>query len=64
MQGGKEQLLAALPVHFIRELGLGIVRDSSSGGPGHALLLGRKTKGMRDKMAKEAIWVEPYIPEE
>lgn len=62
MQGGKEPFLAALTVAFIRKLGLGIIRDSSSGGPGHALLLGRKTPSIRSKLAKEATWVAPYAP--
>ena len=62
MQGGKEPFLAALTVAFVRQLGLGIVRDSSLGGPGHALLLGKKTGAKRDKMAKAATWVTPYAP--
>lgn len=62
MQEGKEQFLASLVVAFIRQLGLGIVRDSTSGGPGHALLLGRKTGGMLNKMAKTSAWVAPYAP--
>ena len=62
MQGVKEPFLASLSVDFIRQLGLGITRDSSTGGPGHALLLGKKTGGIRSQMAKTATWVEPYAP--
>jgi hypothetical protein len=62
MQGGKEQFLASLSASFIRQLGLGIIRDSSSGSPGHALLVGRKTGSMLNKMARAASWVPPYAP--
>ena len=62
MQDGKEKLLVALIVGFVRQLGLGIIRDSSSGGLGHALLIGKKTKGMLNSMAKTATWVVPYAP--
>lgn len=62
MHGGKEQFLAALTVDFVRQLGLGVIRDSSSGGLGHALLLGRTTRSMRVKMAETATWVAPYAP--
>ena len=62
MQDAKERFLVSLSVGFIRQLGLGITRDSSTGGPGHALLLGKKTGGIRSQMAKTATWVEPYAP--
>jgi len=62
MQGAKEPFLVSFSVGFIRQLGLGITRDSSTGGPGHALLLGKKTGGIRSQMAKTATWVEPYAP--
>ncbi len=64
MEEGTEPFLAALTVGFIRQLHLGIIRDSSSGSPGHALLLGRKTKSTLDKMARTAKWVDPYVPEQ
>ena len=44
MKEGKERFLVAIPVSFIREIGLGIVRDSSTGGQGHSLLKRHKTK--------------------
>jgi len=62
MQDAKERFLVSLSVGFIRQLGLGITRDSSTGGPGHALLLGKKRGGIREQMAKTATWVEPYAP--
>lgn len=63
MQQGKEPFLAALTVGFVRQLGLGIIRDLSSGGPGHALLHG-PTNHRRNcqQMAKTATWVKPYAP--
>ena len=64
MEDKQELFLVALRVDFIRRLGLGIVRDSSSGGAGHALLLGRITRSMAQRMAKTATWVEPYAPED
>lgn len=62
MQGGKEKFLVSLPVSSIRQLGLGIIRDSSTGSPGHALLIGRKTGSMLNRMVKAASWVSPYAP--
>lgn len=62
IEEGTEPFLAALTVGFIRQVHLGIIRDSSSGSPGHALLLGRKTKSTLHKMARAAKWVEPYAP--
>jgi len=62
MQGVKEHFLASLSVGFIRQFGLGITRDPSSGGPGHAILLGKKTGSIQNQMAKTATWVEPYAP--
>jgi len=62
MQGAKEPFLVALPVAFVRKLGLGIIRDPSSGGPGHALLVGKKTGATKEKLAKAAAWVAPYGP--
>ncbi len=62
MENAKEPFLVELNAGFIRQLGIGIIRDPSSGGPGHALLTGRKTRGKRNKMAKAATWVDPYKP--
>lgn len=62
MEEGKEKYLVALPVGFVRKHGLGIVRDATSGGLGHALVHGRITRSMSEKMAKAATWVTPYAP--
>ena len=62
MQGAPEPFLVSLNVGFLRRLNLGITRDQSSGGPGHALVIGKKTGSIRNQMAQAAIWVKPYDP--
>ena len=59
---GVERYLASVNVGLLRELGLGIVRDPTSGGPGHCVITGRKTKGRLNRIAQEAEWVEDYRP--
>ena len=60
---GSEPYLVSLRVGFLRELGLGIIRDPTSGGPGHCEITGRKTRSVLDRLAKQAQWVEGYAPE-
>lgn len=62
LAGAKEPFLVAVTARLVRELDLGITFDSSSGGPGHALLNGRKTRSKSGRLAKEAVWVDPYGP--
>lgn len=62
MAGCSEPFLVSLKVRVLRELRLGIARDKSSGGPGHAVIIGHKTKSMLNRMAREAVWVKPYVP--
>ena len=59
---GPEPYLAAITVGELRELGLGIVRDPSSGGPGHCEITGRKTRGILNRIARQAQWVLGYEP--
>lgn len=59
---GVERYLASVNVGLLRELGLGIVRDPTSGGPGHCVITGRKTKGRLNRIVQEAAWVEDYRP--
>ena len=59
---GVERYLASVNVGLLRELGLGIVRDPTSGGPGHCVITGRKTKGRLNRTVQEAEWVEDYRP--
>ena len=59
---GVERYLASVNVGLLRELGLGIVRDPTSGGPGHCVITGRKTKGRLNRIAQEAEWAEDYRP--
>ncbi len=59
---GPEPYLAFISAGELRELGLGIVRDPSSGGPGHCEITGRKTRGMLNRIARQAQWVPGYAP--
>lgn len=61
--GGPERFLASITVGQLRAQELGIVRDRSSGGPGHCVMTGRKTKGRLNRIVKQAEWVEGYAPE-
>ena len=60
---GPEPYLVPLRARLLLELGLGIVRDPTSGGPGHCEITGRKTRSVLDRLAKFAQWVEGYAPE-
>ena len=60
--GGPEKYLASVKVGVLRGQGLGLVRDPSSGGPGHCVITGRKTRGRLNRIVKEAEWVEGYAP--
>lgn len=62
LAGYPDFFLVSLTVRYLRQLGLGIARDPSSGGAGHAVIIGRKTHGMQSKLAKAATWVQPYSP--
>ena len=61
--GGPEKYLASVKVDVLRGLGLGLVRDPSSGGPGHCVITGRKTKERLNRIVQAARWVEVYSPE-
>ncbi len=60
---GPEKYLASIRVGVLRELGLGVVRDFSSGGLGHCVITGRKTKGRLNQIVRKAEWVNGYKPE-
>lgn len=60
---GPEKYLASIRVGVLRELGLGVVRDPLSGGPGHCVITGRKTKGRLNQIVRKAEWVNGYEPE-
>ncbi len=59
---GPEPFLASIRVGVLRQLGLGLIRDSSSGGPGHCVITGRKTKGRLNQIVQQAVWVDGYAP--
>ena len=59
---GKEPYMVSVKVALLREVGLGIVLDPSSGGPGHCRITGNRTKGKLNRIAKSAEWVEGFAP--
>ena len=59
---GPEPFLAFIKVGALRKQGLGLVRDPSSGGPGHCVITGRKTRGRLNQIAQQAVWVDGYAP--
>ncbi len=59
---GTESCMVSLSVAVLREEGLGIILDPSSGGPGHCLVTGRRTKGKLNRIVKKAEWVDGYSP--
>lgn len=61
--GGPERHLASIRVGLLREVGLGIVRDPTSGGAGHCVITGRKTKGTLNRIVQNAEWVEGHAPQ-
>lgn len=59
---GPEPYIVAINVGILRQLGLGIILDPSSGGPGHCLVTGRRTRSKLNQIVKQAEWVEGYAP--
>lgn len=59
LEGHDGYCLAALNVGFIRTLGLGVSRHPIRGEdpPGHAWVVGPKTKKTRNKLARNTTWV-------
>jgi hypothetical protein len=49
-------LLGSFTAGDARDLGMEIIR-TPKGGPGHCEIVGKKTRGIRDKFAKKADWV-------
>ena len=60
---GTEPYIVSLRVSLLREEGLGIVPDPSSGGPGHCRVTRRRTKGKLNRIVKGAEWVEGFAPQ-
>ena len=61
-RGGPEKYMASVKVSVLRGQRLGLVRDPSSGGPGHCVITGRKTRGRLNQIVQQAEWVEGYAP--
>ena len=60
---GPERFMCSITVGALRGLGLGVVHDPASGGPGHCVVTGRTTRGTLNRIAQTAAWVEGYAPE-
>jgi hypothetical protein len=56
--------LAALTVAVARANAQGVQRDPTAEDPSHALLFGKKTDGIKSRLAKACVWVfhPPHIP--
>ena len=57
---GAEPYMVSIKVGLLSELGLDIVMDPSSGGPGHCLVTGPRTKGKLNQIVKNTEWVVGY----
>jgi hypothetical protein len=53
--------LASFTAGLARECQQGIARDPLPEEPAHALVFGHKTKSVRKRLAREAIWVVPPL---
>ena len=63
MSEGSEEYLVSVSVGAIREQELGVVRDGSTGGLGHCVITGRKTRGKLRKIIEATAWVDGYRPD-
>lgn len=57
LEGHEGFALAGLTVREVRSCGLGVIRDPLPKEPAHALVVGRKTKSVRSRLARAASWV-------
>jgi hypothetical protein len=56
LDGHENFLVAAISVAQIRAEGLEVVR-TATGGPGHCEVVGKKTGGIKGRLAKASVWV-------
>ena len=56
MEGHDGFLLCSFTAGEARARGMQIIR-TSTGGPGHCEVIGKKTQSVKDKFAKNALWV-------
>jgi len=49
--------LASITVGLIKELNLELELDRHDDDPGHAVVIGKKSRGIRRRMAEESVWV-------
>ena len=55
--------LCSITVALARIVGQGVIRDTEPpSDPAHGLVLGKKTKSVANRLAREALWVIPSEP--
>lgn len=59
LAGHKEFALAAITAGLARECQQGVAREPLPDEPAHAVVFGKKTDGVKKKLAKRARWVVP-----
>jgi hypothetical protein len=63
LSGYPENSLCSITAGLARELGQGIVYDTDPpNDPAHGLVIGKKTKAVANRFAREALWVIPPVP--
>lgn len=63
LRGHPRTSLAGLPADFVSQLGLSVIRKPLPENPHHAEVLGDKTRGIKNRMAKAAKWIIEPPPE-
>lgn len=61
LEGHPSYALAAVTAGLVRECGLRITRQPLDEEPDHAVVSGRKTDGVRRRLAKGSTWVVPPL---
>jgi hypothetical protein len=59
LAGHQGYALATITAGLARACGQRVARDPTPGDPAHAIVIGRKTDGIRRRFAREARWVVP-----
>jgi hypothetical protein len=63
LSGYSDNSLCSITAGLARDLGQGVVYDvDPPNDPAHGLVLGKKTKGVANRFAREATWIIPSKP--
>ena len=62
MSEGAEEFLVSVIIDVVRENGLDVMRDHTSGGLGHCVITGKKSRAALRAISRAAVWVEGYGP--